>query len=97
MRKSEVERYFADVFSDPFELYAVLRPSRIQDGETYRIVLTRPLDGRAYWLNLTDKGIVGLWADCGAAGQLGVFDGEHIIPPQHEYAPGDPPPNRLID
>jgi hypothetical protein len=82
--RAEVERHVTTTFSEAFEVHSALRPRVSQDNESYRLMLVKPRDGRVYWLNLSDDGIVGLWADCGAAEQLGVYEGDYIIPPQFD-------------
>jgi hypothetical protein len=78
-------------------LYAVVAPGKSAGEELYRIIFVRPGDGRAYWFNVSDSRILSFEADCGKAEKSGWFDGEHIVPPQFEYAPDAPPPDSLIN
>ncbi len=66
------------------ELYAVVRPATTMDNEQYRIIFTWPRDGRPFWLNLTENGVVGLWGGCGAYSPAELAEGEVIVAPLYE-------------
>jgi hypothetical protein len=81
-------QYVANPFLErAFQLYAVIRPDDVTDGEAYRVIFTQPGDGRAFWFNVSEDRVLALRIACDDKRDLDELDGDRIIAPQHDYSP----------